>query len=204
MKGFDRVAFCYDFLARLVFGNAIVSAQEYYLREIKDGDHVLILGGGTGWILDSILRESNPGEIWYIDSSPKMIDRSKARTKNPERIHFITGTTDQIPGHISFDVIITNFFLDMFNDDRLPGIISEIVKCASPDGVWLCSDFINTGKSSHKILLKMMFLFFRLTADLENNQLPDWESTLIRGGVYKAKEKHFFNGFIRSIVFLKT
>ena len=65
MKGFDRVAFCYDFLARLVFGNAIVSAQEYYLREIKDGDHghTLLYSG------DSIHQDS--GAVIPLKIGPK-------------------------------------------------------------------------------------------------------------------------------------
>jgi len=201
MKGFDRVALYYDFLAQLVFGNAIVSAQEYYLKEIKAGNCVLIIGGGTGWILDSIFRLSNPGEVWFVDSSPKMMARAKASGKNQEKIHFVTGTIDQLPNDITFDVVITNFFLDMFTDEQLPVLIRHILKLSSAESTWLSTDFVNTEKWFHKLLLKSMYIFFGLVTRLENKQLPDWERALLHAGLSRQKEKRFYSGFITAIVF---
>ncbi len=199
MKGFDRVASAYDFLARLVFGKSIVEAQEYFLSEIKNEDRVLILGGGTGWILNSIFKASNPSEIWYVDSSQRMIEISKTRITNPAKVHFVQGTIESIPENLKFDVIITNFFLDVFKDHELPCLIKGIVGRMERGSIWLCTDFTDTGKLKHKVLLNMMYSFFIWCANLKNNTLPNWEKNLT--GLLLIKEKIWWDGFIKSTVF---
>ena len=201
MTGFDRVAFIYDGLSRLVFGNTLVKSQEYYLKEIKAGDCILILGGGTGWILESVFRVVTPGEIWFIDASSNMIRQAKARRQNTCTVHFINGTEAQIPSDVKFDVVITHYFLDMFSDQELPAVAERIIRSMSAKGIWLCSDFADTGKWFHRVLLKSMYLFFSMVAGLENTKLPNWEKALVRTGAVKAKEKFFWNGFIRSLMF---
>jgi ubiquinone/menaquinone biosynthesis C-methylase UbiE len=203
MSGFDRIASVYDFLARLVFGNTIVTAQEYYLKEVKKGDRVLILGGGTGWILDSIFRVAQPGEIWYIDSSSKMIELARKRMPDSGSVHFIQGTEDKIPQGIIFDVVITNFFLDMFREEKLPELIDKILCCASSKCKWLCTDFDITRKWYHQMLLKIMYHFFKLAANLDNGNLPRWVDILSNNDWVMTKEKFYWNGFIKSVVFTK-
>ncbi len=199
MKGFDRVASSYDFLARLVFGKSIVDAQEYFLSEIKNGDRVLILGGGTGWILNSVFKVANPSGIWYVDSSLKMIEKSKARITTSENIHFVQGSLESISENLKFDIVITNFFLDVFQDHELPDLIKGITARMEHDSLWLCSDFVDTGKFKHKVLLNMMYTFFIWCANLKNNTLPEWEKNLT--GLLLIKEKLWWDGFIKSAVF---
>ncbi len=204
MTSFDRIAPHYDFLARLVFGKSITQSQEYYLKEIKEGDRILILGGGTGWILDSIYAITKPGEIWYVDSSMKMLDQASAREVGETCVHFIQDSQNSIPSHIKFDVVITNFFLDMFPPKELPEVIKSVSLKLKPKGVWLCTDFVETGKWKHSILLKSMFFFFNLIANLKNNLLADWHHQLIEGGLSITKEKSYFDGFIKATVFKKA
>ncbi len=54
MNGFNRIAGVYDFLAKLVFGKHIRRSQEHFLKMVIQQNKVLVLGGGSGWILESI------------------------------------------------------------------------------------------------------------------------------------------------------
>jgi hypothetical protein len=53
---FNNSAWFYDRLSRLVYGKAIVNTQLYLLGYIQPNSNILIVGGGTGWILDEITR----------------------------------------------------------------------------------------------------------------------------------------------------
>ncbi|MEZ4686196.1 MAG: hypothetical protein R3B47_09055 [Bacteroidia bacterium] len=63
---FNRLAPVYDFLASLVFGNRIRQAQRWLLDFIPEGSSILILGGGTGWILEELAEKAHiqPCTIW--------------------------------------------------------------------------------------------------------------------------------------------
>ena len=201
MNGFDRIAPYYDFLAGLIFRKSIIKAQEYFLPEIKDGDRILILGGGTGWILNSIFKLTNPGEIWYVDTSQKMIEKSKARNLDHSKVHFIHGRVEVIPDHLKFDVVITNFFLDVFSTSEFPTLVRSIMAKLKPQGAWLCTDFVATNRWYQKGMLKVMYLFFGIVANLENRNLPDWETLLIKEGLEPRREKYFWSGFIKAAIF---
>jgi len=200
MSSFDGIAPYYDLLSRLVFGKRIVEAQEYFLTEIKEGDRILILGGGTGWILKSIFKITGLVEVWYIDSSPKMIEKSATRNVAPPKVHFICGTLDDIPSDMKFNVIITNFFLDMFSEASLLPLIDSISRKLQLDGRWLCTDFIKNEKWWQRVLLSIMYRFFKFTTDLKNDQLPDWENQLRKHGMITLSEKTFLKGFMKATV----
>jgi tRNA (cmo5U34)-methyltransferase len=50
-RGFDRLAPFYDSLARLIIGKGIKQSQLHFLNHLRDKTKLLVLGGGTGWIL---------------------------------------------------------------------------------------------------------------------------------------------------------
>src|SRR5579872_6146211 len=118
LNEFDGISTIYDQLSQLVFGENLVESQKTFLKKIPNQSTILILGGGTGWILVELLKAQPNCEVWYIEASQKMISLSKEKTKSDNRVHFIHGTEDQIPD-VKFDVVITNFYLDLFDDDSI-------------------------------------------------------------------------------------
>jgi ubiquinone/menaquinone biosynthesis C-methylase UbiE len=201
MNNFDSVAPYYDRLSRLVFGKAIQRAQIAYLPDITPGANVLLLGGGTGWLLYE-LRALNPtARIWYIDASAKMIELSREMNrKTAHNIVFIHGTEDSIPPGTSFDAVITNFYLDLFQHDSCADAIRKIRSAIRPNGLWLVSDFLNT-TWWHGVMLGVMYRFFKLTSDIEGSKLPEWKNLLQENALTEIKSREFFGGFIRSAVF---
>ena len=101
---FDFIAPFYDLLARLVFGRAISRSQTRFLLEIPSGAKVLILGGGTGWILLDIFRQANPSEVLYLEASSHMLAKAQETAAAlPEgerkRISWLQGTEQEMqPG----------------------------------------------------------------------------------------------------------
>ena len=75
-NGYDNVSFFYDRLSSLIFGDKLQFPQRYFIEAIPANARVLIVGGGSGWILEAICSHHSKGlAITYIDSSPKMVGR---------------------------------------------------------------------------------------------------------------------------------
>ena len=123
--GFDFLAPVYDWIARLVFGKAITDSQTFFLNRIPQQADVLILGGGTGWLLEKISEQNKSCRIVYVDLSQQMIEKSKLRTTKDE-VSFVQGTISDVPMDAKFDVVITNFYLDLFSDRKLELILEQI------------------------------------------------------------------------------
>jgi len=200
-RGFDRIAAVYDELARLVFGDAIQLAQEYFVNDIPSQSKVLIIGGGTGKFLDKLLVSKSTCKVWYIEASLKMLELSKEKTNHSNRVHFIHGTEDSIPSDIKFDLVILNFYIDLFVDASLDPVLKKIQKVLKPNSLWYITDFVDGRKWWQLILLRIMYLFFRITCGVKSSKLPDWSNQLQRMGLVKVKSKFFYREFIEATVY---
>ena len=56
MNSYNKLAFAYDFLKWVVFGNRLNQAAVVHLKYIKPNTRILVIGGGTGWILEHLNR----------------------------------------------------------------------------------------------------------------------------------------------------
>ena len=201
MNNFDSVAGFYDKLSTLVFGTNMRRAQMTHLHDIPQGSNVLILGGGTGWLLSELSAVNPTCKVWYIDASARMISLSKNGMRNStQEIVFIHGTEESIPVGITFDAVITHFYLDLFPEDSCIRIIHKIRSAIRTGGILLVSDFINT-TWWHSVMLQMMYGFFGLMCGIESNSLPRWKNLLEESGFKEIKSREFFRGFIKSAVF---
>ncbi len=201
INNFDFVAPFYDVLARIIFGKNIKTAQTHFLNHIPNDAHILILGGGSGVILKEIFAQKNSRQILYIEKSKKMIALSKKQlTKlQLEQVVFAQDMGENI--NQVFDVIITNFFLDVFEKTGLENMMKLLRGLLSEDGIWLFTDFKNQNIWWQKMLLKLMFTFFRLFANLESKQLYDFEELFDACGMTSLKSKSFFHEMIISHVY---
>jgi tRNA (cmo5U34)-methyltransferase len=197
---FDLIAPLYDRLASIVFGNRIVRSQLCFLHTLSHAESVLVLGGGTGRFLPSLMRINRRCQIWYIDSSAEMIRRARQKVILPSRVHFIQGTEEDIPGEIKFDGVITFFFLDLFADEYLAALVEKISKSLRTDGLWLAADFVNKPRVWAQVMLKLMYFFFRWTCGIKARVLPDWQLQFSHFGEVLHR-KFFYAGFIESCVF---
>ena len=203
LNGFDWIAPAYDRLAGLVFGKSIRNAQLYFLSDIPKGSNVLILGGGTGWLLAELLKVNPDCNVWYIEASRKMLKRTQKKVAilPTTCVHYIHGTEAFLPQDIRFNAVITNFYLDLFSSVSLHKVLNHIMKSMLPHGVFLISDFTNTNVWRHRVLLVIMYRFFRLVCGIESTHLPDWQNQLKNVGLEEVKSKLFYGGFIKSSVY---
>lgn len=200
--GFDRIAPFYSVLSGIVFGRSHRQAQACFLNELKPNDRILILGGGSGELLQAVLKKQPDVLVDYIDISPGMIRLARAKTANPSALNFIVGTEYDIPDR-SYEIVITNFYLDLFNRDSLLRVIHQIRTHVKPHGRWLITEFVQE-KSWHTFMLWIMYRFFRIATGIEAGKLPDWRSSLKKAGMQLMHSKEFYGGFIQSAVYRRS
>jgi tRNA (cmo5U34)-methyltransferase len=201
---FNKVARIYDTLAQIVFGKRLDEAQRFYLESIPAHSKVLIIGGGTGGLL-RVLLDLNPScEVWYLEASSSMIAQARRKMGEAQasRVHFIHGTEQNIPDGL-YDAVITHFFLDLFSAAALDEVIATIQGHLRHDAVWLVCDFVDRGKWWQRMLLRVMYLFFRIVCSLDARRLPPWELKLSLHGFAEVNAASFFGSFIRSAVMMK-
>lgn len=175
---FNKIAHFYDDLKQIVFGNKLHVAECYFLHNITSGSNVLIIGGGTGDYLIEILKLKMVNSIVFLDLSSKMIElcKQKVRNINPDWlliIDFRIGSIEMVKDDEFFNVICTNFFLDMFSNKSLSEILPRLHKRLVKNGKWQYTDFQNSSNLYNQILLKFMYLFFGYMCKIEASKLPN-------------------------------
>ena len=204
---YDKIAPFYDLLSGLVFGTSIKRAQRKLLYCIPTGDvRLLIAGGGTGWILEEITKVRKSGlVIDYVDASANMISISMKRNYGANVVNFIHAPIEDFRSEQTYDVILTPFFFDNFGERKGNFIFDHLDAMLSTHGTWLFADFRESTAANsrwQKLLLRLMYLFFRITTQIETNELID-TAKYFEPGYRKKMQAYYYFNFIQVIVYVR-
>ena len=206
-NNYDRIAPYYDVLSRMVFFRAQLKAQIEQLENIPANSRILIVGGGTGWILDEIAK-MHPGglNITYVEISEKMLELSKKRDVKENTVTYVHTAAEDFKGRDSFDVILTAFLFDNFNAARIDTVFNVLHSKLKPGGLWLFCDFYyqqGSGKTWKYYLLKTMYLFFNRISDVEAKELINTEGHFEALHYVPIQIAYHYSGFIKAITYKK-
>ncbi|GAA5031907.1 hypothetical protein GCM10011506_24870 [Marivirga lumbricoides] len=198
MSDFDRVAGYYDALKKLVFQGTLDKASHYFISQIPKNSSVLIVGGGSGKLLN-YLHESH--QVVYLEASEKMTLLAKSRNFKAE-VNFITTTIESFESSDLFDVVITPFVLDCFPEEQLDKVFYKLFKLLKKDGLWLHADFYPQNYLQRK-LTSLMYLFFRVNAKIEGKKAPDFGRYFQYSTFVEEKKGLFLNAMVHSYIYRK-
>jgi tRNA (cmo5U34)-methyltransferase len=207
--GYDRVAWCYDALAGVVFGQALQRAQLAALAGLPAGaPHVLILGGGTGWVLTEVLRQRPKATVLYLEASTRMLARARARLAKSfpaadGQVEFRHGTQQALAPGESFDVVITFFVLDCIAQPDMPAALAQLRAAQRPGAPWLLADFRPAQRGWRWVLLRLMYAFFRFTTGLRARDLPNLRQALGQLGLREISHQLFFGRAMEALVLVE-
>ena len=173
------------------------------MKYIPPQSYLLLIGGGTGWILPHLPDENL--KIVYLEASAKMIHLAPkyVRENSTNEVVFIHGTEANIPTERPFDIVFTPFFLDLFEKERFTHVFFKLDHVLKNGGKWLWVDFVDNQSSGHQILLRLMYVFFRLICGIKAKTLPPVLPFFYSLGYKAVRRNFFFKNFISSKVFLK-
>lgn len=206
-NNYDKLAWIYDPLSRLVFFKSQVNAQISLLPFINANSKILIAGGGTGWILESIGNIHTSGlSITYVELSKKMMTLSQKRNYKNNQVLFVQQAMEDYILTDMYDVIITAFFFDNFKETKAKSIFYQLNNNLNKNGIWLYSDFFLNKKFEKKwqiFILKTMYFFFKIVTRIEAEELVPMEPVFEKTGYKNIFETYRYGKFIKSIVFNK-
>jgi ubiquinone/menaquinone biosynthesis C-methylase UbiE len=203
---YNSIAKIYDGLSRVVYQKSIVKAQVFLIQLIKDNDSILIVGGGTGWILEEIAKLQRQNlSVVYVEKSSGMIKLAQKRNITGLKTTFIQNGIETFDANEKFDVIITAFLFDNFKKEKIEFVFAKLNGYLKNHGIWLYADFVND-RSNKKVwqqfLLKSMYTFFRITAGIETQELIDMQP-YFAPGYELITEQFYYNHFIQAKAYRK-
>ena len=195
MNDFDGIAWCYDALKKLVFGDALDEAASHYLHKIPVGSNVLIIGGGTGRLLNDFPVGV---QITYIEKSGKMLKYARKRSSGDIDFHHID-FLDYLPTH-SFNFVVCPFFLDLFNPELLKEVIKKIQNTLHPGGQLLVADF----SYRQSLLISLMYKVFSVVSKISGDKILPIQDLLINSGFQLIESTTYLNGLVFSSRFRRV
>jgi len=196
MADFNRIARFYDFLKHLVFANQVEKSTRYFLYLIPSNSKILIVGGGTGELLEDF---QSSHKIDYVELSSVMI-RKAQQVKTQSSVEFIRADILDWSSTEKFDYIITPFILDCFDETQLTSIFTKLRSILRKEGKWIQTDFYPKSMFQ-KLLIKVMYAFFNLTTNLKTRKLADFD-LIFKKSEFKCEIKAtFFHSMIESKIY---
>ena len=204
-NGFNTLAWIYDFLSGIALLGRIQKSQLDMLAHIVPANRALIVGGGTGVFLPKLLEIHPEMKIDWVDSSDKMIANTKRRLTETQCKNIAFHSCDIADFHTdeSYDLIISNFFLDCFMHEKLATILKSLDDKLGTNGIWIVCDFKESGLIS-KLYLKMMYFFFRAICGIQASRISDYFKSIEILGYKEEMKLSYMNGFIKAVKFVKT
>lgn len=168
----DWIAPHYWWMERLGMGHSLERRRRWFLPELRSARRALVLGDGDGRFLRALLRDNSAVRADYVDLSRRMLELAR-RKSGTERVTYRLGDARDLEfAPAQYDLIATHFFFDCFSPGELDGLIERIAASARPGARWVVSEFRAPNIAS-RLLVRFLYLFFRVTTGLQTEQLTD-------------------------------
>ena len=184
----DLIAPHYWWIERLGMGRALERRRRCFLPEIETARRALVLGDGDGRFLRELLRRNTMVRADYVDSSGRMLELARQKA-GAERVDY--RKADALRAHFAaeeYDLIATHFFFDCFGPSELETLIGGVAAAAKPGAQWIVSEF-RTPNVLARLLVRALYLFFRITTGLKTRRLADHRPILRAHGFRLMKRK---------------
>lgn len=107
--------------------------------------HILIVGCGTGYELEYLLKRHPSWEFTAVDPSFTMLEKAQklvADLGRSAQVRFVHGETSILPDHAYFDAALSILVAHFIADENKPTFFSEIYDHLKEDGILLTYDLM--------------------------------------------------------------
>jgi ubiquinone/menaquinone biosynthesis C-methylase UbiE len=198
----DRIAPIYRFLEYAAFGGLLQQCRTAFLPQSDGCSRALVVGDGDGRFLQELCRTHKALHADSLDSSGAMLNLQRARLSAADRGRIRFHRDDarrRLPGH-AYDLIVTHFFFDCLTQAETSAMIEEIAKAATPNAIWLVSEFRVPhgfwGKLWARFWIGAMYAFFRIATGLRVRAIPNYGKVLQNHGFSLLVSRTFSAGLI--------
>ncbi len=125
------------------------------MADIKEGEKVLDIGFGTGWVLERMIPLVGKEQVTYgLDYSEgmKKVTLANLKKKNyEESVELTTANVKKMPyPDDSFDVVFVSFLLDLLPIEDIPKALAEIKRVVKPGGRLIVVSMTKKGRGLYR------------------------------------------------------
>lgn len=157
---YGPLAFIYDELASLYSFGRIAQSKRAQLIDIEPGARVLYVGVGRGE--DALLAARFGARVTAIDLAPNMLRRlEKKLGQEGLSAELIQGDVSEHEVAEPYDVVVANYFLNLFDAAQAGLMLANLVRWVKKDGHLLFADFAQPTPNSGKLGELLCALHYR-------------------------------------------
>ena len=151
-SAYGPLAPIYATLARLYSGGAIQACQRWAVDRVPSGARVLFAGSGPG---TDVVQAARAGlRVTAVDCCPAMLEatsRRLCRAGVARRVELVGADLLRQSASADYDVVIAQFFLNVFAPARLPDILGTLARYLRPGGRLVVGDFAPCSGGRHPL-----------------------------------------------------
>jgi ubiquinone/menaquinone biosynthesis C-methylase UbiE len=180
-------------------------AQVELLSYVRTGSRMLIVGGGTGWILEEIADRYPAGlRITYVESSGEMMRLARQRRVGASVVSFVELPIEEFVTDERYDCILSGFLFDNFSALVAAQVVKWLCPLLERDGSWLFADFYYRRRESsfwQGLMLRVMYFSARLICKVDARELPDMDALFAQAGFAPDRISWYYRGFIKAVAY---
>lgn len=203
---FGRLAHLYCWMEYFSFGPYLQQCRVLRIAEIVWRKRALVYGDGDGRFVAELARRVPTLRIAAVDASPEML-RETARRLSPEaRVRLVQA--DALSCNVAgfpeapFDLIVTHFFLDCFEEAELALLLSRVNAAVEENAKWVISDFAipqrNPARLMGILIVRGLYLAFGVLTGLKTRRLPDHGLVMRNAGWVLEDRRELLLGLLAS------
>jgi ubiquinone/menaquinone biosynthesis C-methylase UbiE len=203
---FGRLAHLYRWMEYFSFGPYLKRCRLLRVAEIGGSKRALIYGDGDGRFVAELARRVPTLRIAAVDASPEMLRQTAGRLSSETQVRLVQA--DALDCNVTafpeapFDLIVTHFFLDCFEEAELTLLLSRVNAGVEENARWVVSDFAipkrNLARLLGILIVRGLYLAFGLLTGLKTRRLPDHGQVMRKAGWVLEDRRELLLGLLAS------
>jgi demethylphylloquinol methyltransferase len=192
---YNGIAWIYELLGQIYSGGQIYAAKASQLAQMRSGDAVLYAGVGPGE--DAALAGQLGANVTCIDVAPKMLQKVESRFQIAGmQAQTICGNVLDHKATGRYDIVVANFFLNVFAEDQMSTMLTHLASLVRPGGKLLIADFVapsgtRLGRTSQALYWGVTNLFYYLLRLCAWHPIYDYPRFFTTAGLKFEKLERF-------------
>jgi ubiquinone/menaquinone biosynthesis C-methylase UbiE len=155
-----------------------------------------VYGDGDGRFLSELVRQAPGIQVLAVDASEEMLRRAAQRLPSNAEVRLVkadalTYQAAPLP-EASFDLIVSHFFLDCFDENELTALLARVNAAAAEGAMWVVSDFAipdgPVARQAGRLVVSALYFAFALLTGLRTRHLPD-HGRVMREAGWRLEER---------------
>jgi SAM-dependent methyltransferase len=188
------------------FGPYLQQCRKLRIPEMGTYRRAIEYGDGDGRFLAELVRRVPSIQVVAVDASRDMLRQTARRLCPGGHVRLVhadaLGCDPAAFSEAPFDLIVTHFFLDCFDEAEIASLVSRVNGGTEDQALWVVSDFAIPGRLAARLagtlIVRGLYLAFALLTGLKARRLPDHGRVMREAGWILEDRRELLLGLLIS------